>query len=119
MSGSSWRITLAASRPSVVWVGGIRISTTTTSGLALRTSASSSTALPTWPTTLNPERSSRLARPSRSRASSSATTARSGAGAVPDSAVLVSVVNALSSQDAAWGVYVIGKYSLVGVDFVT
>ena len=48
-----------------------------------------------------PERSSRLAKPSRSRVSSSATTARSGAGAVPDSAVLVSVVNALSSQDAA------------------
>jgi hypothetical protein len=35
-----------------------------------------------------PERSSRLAKPSRSRVSSSATTARSGAGAVPDSAVL-------------------------------
>ncbi len=84
----------------MVWVGGIRISTTTTSGLASRTSASSSTALPTWPTTVNPDRSSRLAKPSRSRVSSSATTARSGAGAVPASAVLVSVLNASSSQVA-------------------
>ena len=76
------------------------MSTTTTSGLVSRTSASSSTALPTLPTTVNPERSSRLAKPSRSRVSSSATTARSGAGAVPASAVLVSIVNAWSFRVA-------------------
>ena len=38
--GNSWRITRAASNPSVVCVGGIRISTTTSSGACSRTNAS-------------------------------------------------------------------------------
>ena len=40
MSGRSSRITLAASRPSVVLVGGIRMSATTRSGFTSRTTSS-------------------------------------------------------------------------------
>ena len=74
--GSSSRITLAACSPSVACAGGIRMSMIASSGRAERTWASSSTPLPAWPTTSNPERSSKLARPSRSRTSSSASTTR-------------------------------------------
>src|SRR5882757_8527861 len=75
--GSSWRITRAASNPSRLWVGGIRISTIARSGAFSRTSARSNAPSPACPTTSKSERSSRLARPSRSRTSSSARTARS------------------------------------------
>lgn len=76
VAGNSWRITRAASKPSVVLVGGIRISTTTSSGTSWRTSASSCAPPPARPTTAKPDRSSRLARPSRKRMSSSARTTR-------------------------------------------
>src|SRR6478609_8711519 len=76
ISGNSSRITRAASSPSVVWVGGIRMSATTNSGVFSRTSASSCAPSGACPTTSNPERSSRLAKPSRSNKSSSATTTR-------------------------------------------
>ena len=78
VSGSSSRISCAACRPSVACAGGIRMSMIATSGLVEWTRASSSTPSPAWPTTSNPERSSRLARPSRSRTSSSASTTRAG-----------------------------------------
>src|ERR1700679_3931824 len=52
------------------------MSTMTSSGRSSRTNATSCGASPAWPTTSNPERSSRLARPSRRRTSSSATTTR-------------------------------------------
>jgi hypothetical protein len=74
--GKLSRITRAASSPSVVWVGGIRMSATTNSGAFSRTSASSCAPSAACPTTSNPERSSRLAKPSRSNKSSSATTTR-------------------------------------------
>ena len=51
VSGSSWRITRAASSPSVVWVGGIRMSATTSSGLVSRASASSPGPSAACPTT--------------------------------------------------------------------
>src|SRR5712691_3271286 len=74
--GSSARITRAACRPSVACVGGIRMSIIARSGRTERTRASSPGPFPAWPATSNPERSSRLARPSRSRTSSSASTTR-------------------------------------------
>src|SRR5882757_9139902 len=76
ISGHSCLIVLAASSPSVPWVGGIRMSTTARSGCSSRTASSSSLASPAWPTTSKPDRPSRLASPSRSRTSSSATTTR-------------------------------------------
>src|ERR1700751_1038009 len=76
VSGNSSRIASAASRPSVVCVGGMRMSTITRSGRNSRTSSSSSEAFPDWPTTSNPDRASSPARPSRMRTSSSATTTR-------------------------------------------
>src|SRR5580704_7540201 len=74
--GSSSRITRAACRPSVACAGGIRMSMIASSGWTERTRASSSVPFPAWPTTSNPERSSKLARPSRRRTSSSASTTR-------------------------------------------
>ena len=74
--GSSARITRAACSPSVACPGGILMSMIASSGRAERTWASSSVPFPAWPTTSNPERSSKLARPSRSRTSSSASTTR-------------------------------------------
>src|SRR6478672_10505511 len=68
----------AASSPSLVWVGGIRMSTIARSGRSSRTSSISSTGVPHWPATSKPERSSRPARPSRRRTSSSASTTRVG-----------------------------------------
>ncbi len=59
--GCSFRICRAASRPSAVCVGGIRMSTTTSAGVFSRTSLSSSALSPAWPMISNPERSSRLA----------------------------------------------------------
>src|SRR5215469_13259402 len=79
VSGTSERISRAASRPSVEWPGGIRMSTMTSSGRCWRTRAMSCRASPHCPTTSKPERSSRLARPSRSRTSSSASATRIGA----------------------------------------
>src|SRR6266480_1977923 len=78
VSGASSRITRAASRPSTVWLGGIRISMIASSGRCSRTSARRSEAFPLWPTTSNPARSSSPASPSRSRTSSSAITTRVG-----------------------------------------
>ena len=49
-----WRISRAASRPSVVWVGGIRMSATTTSGRSWSTSASSWCGSAAVPTTSRP-----------------------------------------------------------------
>src|SRR4051812_46828224 len=66
----------AASSPSLVWVGGIRMSTIARSGRSSRTSSISSEGVPHWPATSKPERSSRPARPSRMRTSSSASTTR-------------------------------------------
>src|ERR1700756_3397086 len=74
--GNSSRMIRAASRPSVVPVGGIRMSTTTRSGLSALTCASSSGLLPARPTTSKPHRTSRPHNPSRSSTSSSATTTR-------------------------------------------
>ncbi|SKS13193.1 Uncharacterised protein [Mycobacteroides abscessus subsp. abscessus] len=76
MPGYSPLIFWAASNPSVVWVGGIRISTTTRSGLSVRTSSSSAVASPARPTTSKPAFSRTLATPSRSNVSSSATRTR-------------------------------------------
>ena len=75
-SGSSSRIVRAASSPSAVWVGGIRMSTTTRSGTCSRTSARRGSPSPACPTTSKPGRASRLANPSRSSTSSSARTTR-------------------------------------------
>ena len=88
MSGNSSRIAAAASRPSMVCVGGIRMSTSATSGTCSRTSSSSAVASPAWPTTSNPGRLRRLAMPARRRTSSSATTTRRAAPVVPTSGVL-------------------------------
>src|SRR5580658_2993307 len=85
--GSSARITRAACSPSVACPGGILMSMIASSGRAERTWVSSSTPLPAWPTTSNPERSSKLARPSRSRTSSSARTTRGSLRSADDSAI--------------------------------
>ena len=61
-----------------MWVGGIRTSTTATSGLWARTLRSRSSASAARPTTSRPASSSSRATPSRSRAESSATTTRIG-----------------------------------------
>src|SRR3954451_2922292 len=66
----------AARRPSSVCVGGIRTSTTATSGLWAPTFRIRSSASPAWPTTSKPDSSSRRTRPSRRRTESSATTTR-------------------------------------------
>src|ERR1700739_3164351 len=73
---NSPRIIRAASSPSVVCVGGIRMSIRASSGRYFRTSAVSACPSPHWPMTSKPERSSTLVSPSRRRTSSSATTAR-------------------------------------------
>ena len=77
--GCSARIRLAASRPSRVWVGGMRMSTTTASGGSARTRASSCSASPTWAATSMPAASSTRARPSRNSTASSAITTRMAA----------------------------------------
>src|SRR5256885_9687274 len=64
----------AASRPSLVWVGGIRMSMIARSGRSSRTRSISPEGVPDWPTTSKPERSSKPASPSRRRTSSSAST---------------------------------------------
>src|SRR4051794_100478 len=76
VSGNCSRIAWAASRPSVRWAGGMRISTTARAGCCSPTSRISSDPSPAWPTTSYPPRSSRLARPSRINTSSSATMTR-------------------------------------------
>src|SRR3954470_18964156 len=76
VSGNCSRIAWAASRPSVRWAGGMRISTTARAGRCSPTSRISSDPSPAWPTTSYPPRSSRLARPSRINTSSSATMTR-------------------------------------------
>ena len=55
MPGCSARIRCAARRPSSVWVGGMRTSTTATSGWCAPTLRSSSSASPAWPTTSKPD----------------------------------------------------------------
>src|SRR5215216_4308883 len=67
----------AARRPSSVCDGGMRTSTTATSGLCAPTLRIRSSASPAWPTTSKPDSSSRRQRPSRRRTESSATTTRS------------------------------------------
>ena len=64
----------AATRPSSVWVGGMRMSTIATSGLCMATCRSRSSAVPDWATTSKPDSSSRRTTPSRSRTESSAIT---------------------------------------------
>jgi hypothetical protein len=59
---------------------GMRMFTTTSSGVCSATRVRSWAASPAWPTTWNPERSSRLASPSRSTTSSSASTTRAWEG---------------------------------------
>src|SRR6266545_5883325 len=76
VAGNSLRISRAASSPSVVFVGGILMSTTTRSGANSRTSGRIHALSPVCPTTSNPDRSSRLASPSRSSTSSSASRMR-------------------------------------------
>ena len=68
---------LAASSPSTVWVGGIRMSTSTRSGTSSRTRSRRALESPACPTTSKPGRAKRLANPARRRTSSSATTTRS------------------------------------------
>src|SRR5215208_2573845 len=75
-SGSSAEPPLATRRTASVYVGGIRTSTTATSGLCAPTLRIRSSASPAWPTTSNPDSSSRRQRPSRSSTESSATTTR-------------------------------------------
>src|SRR4051794_8087569 len=76
VSGNCSRIACAASRPSVRWAGGMRISTTARSGCCSPTSRISSDPSPAWPTISYPLRSSTLAMPSRINTSSSATMTR-------------------------------------------
>src|SRR3954470_6582987 len=76
MSGWAARISRAARRPSSVLVGGMRMSTTATSGLWAPTLRIRSSASPAWPATSKPESSSRRVSPSRSSTESSAMTMR-------------------------------------------
>ena len=69
----------AARSPSSVCVGGIRTSTSATSGRRSRTHASSASASPTWATTSTPFSVSRRVTPSRMSGASSAITTRMGA----------------------------------------
>ena len=78
MPGCFSRISRAARSPSSVCVGGMRMSTSATSGLYERTFSISSSAVPACPTTSKPASSSRRAMPSRSRTESSASTTRMG-----------------------------------------
>ena len=75
--GHRRRISSAACRPSVVWVGGIRMSASTTSGRSAATSCSSCAASPAMPATSRPASVSTRRRPSRSSTASSAMTTRS------------------------------------------
>src|SRR5699024_3720920 len=78
VSGNRRLIDRAASRPSVVWVGGIRTSTIARFGRRRATARSSSCPSPTEATTEIPSSSSRLRTPSRSSTASSASTTVSG-----------------------------------------
>src|SRR5690606_660217 len=74
--GSSWRTASAARSPSSVNDGGIRTSTTATSGRWCRTASRSASPSPTAATTVQPASSSSRTRPSRSSTESSASTTR-------------------------------------------
>src|SRR3954447_12877520 len=74
--GNASRMARAASSPSVVCVGGMRMSTSTRSGSWRLTSSSRAEASPAWATTSNEVLCSRLTSPSRRRTSSSATITR-------------------------------------------
>src|SRR5271169_1006529 len=76
VSGKAFRMASAARSPSSVWVGGIRMSTTATSGWCSATAASSASPSVTAAHTEWPRSSSRRVSPSRSSASSSAITTR-------------------------------------------
>src|SRR5262249_35547936 len=75
--GHRRRISTAASRPSVVWVGGIRMSASTTPGRCAATRCSSRAASAPTPATSSPASVSTRRRPSRSSTASSAMTRRS------------------------------------------
>lgn len=83
VSGWSARMAAAATIPSVVWVGGIRMSTTATSGRSSATRPSRVAASPASPTTSIPSSHSSRAIPSRSSTESSASTTRRGAALSP------------------------------------
>ena len=70
------RIVWRRRSPSRVWVGGMRMSSTTTSGSVWSTRASVSSAVPACPTTARPAAVSSSTMPARSRTWSSATTTR-------------------------------------------
>src|SRR5580692_7159980 len=74
--GKAFRMASAARSPSSVWVGGIRMSTTATSGSCSATAASSASPSVTAAHTEWPRSSSRRVSPSRSSAASSAITTR-------------------------------------------
>ena len=74
--GARARISTAARRPSSVLVGGIRMSTTATSGRWAKTLRSRSSASPACATTSKPESRSRRTIPSLKSTESSATTTR-------------------------------------------
>ena len=76
--GSCARAAMAARSPSSVWVGGIRTSTTDTSGRCVSTASTRAGPSPTAATTWWPSSASSRTRPSRSSTASSATTIRSG-----------------------------------------
>ena len=78
MSGCFSLIDFAARSPSSVWVGGIRMSTTATSGRCIATWRRRSSAVPDCATTSKPDSSSSRAIPSRSSTESSASTTRTG-----------------------------------------
>src|SRR5215210_1497986 len=101
----SRRISAAASSPSSALPGGIRTSTIAMSGRYERTLSSSSRASRARPTTVWPASWSSEAIPSRSSASSSATTTRSVPGAESCSALLAGVrsLEAMSESEANRG----------------
>ena len=72
----------AATRPSSVWVGGMRMSTMATSGWSRATIRNSSSASAASPTTSTPASDSSRASPERTSMTSSATTTRMGSLAV-------------------------------------
>jgi hypothetical protein len=76
--GNSRRSSIAARSPSSVWVGGMRTSTTHTSGGSARTDDRNAEASGTAATIENPRSVSSWTSPSRSTAASSAIVTRTG-----------------------------------------
>ena len=84
MPGCCVRIRWAATSPSLEFVGGIRMSVTTTSGFSRSTTRWRASASPACPTTRKPFSARTRASPSRKSTESSASTTRTTGGAGPD-----------------------------------